>query len=123
MKLYVRCCKRTKYEFYNPFVRSKSLNRQLILDKSNAPRNSVNKKWGSIIEVYHKAHWHPSSTIKWILLKSISETDDRIKADLVNFFPGGLKQISKLTDDEINSIIKDPEMEYSCVQERVQLQP
>ena len=54
--------------------------------------------------------------IEEILMKCISEIDDRIKVDLVNFFPGGLEQISKLTDDEIKSIIKDPETEYSYVQ-------
>ena len=54
-------------------------------------------------------------------MKCISDidSDDRIKADLVNYFPGGLKRISELSDDEIKSIIKDPETEYSCVQERV----
>ena len=56
------------------------------------------------------------SMIEEILVKSISDIDDRIKADLVNFFPGGLKQISKLSDDEIKFIIKDPETECSCVQ-------
>ena len=55
------------------------------------------------------------SMIEEILVKCISDIDDRIKADLVNFFPGGLKQISELSDDEIKSIIKDPETEYSCV--------
>ena len=43
-----------------------------------------------------------------------------MKADLVNFFPGGLEQIFKLSDDEIKSIIEDPETEYSYVQEQVQ---
>ena len=56
------------------------------------------------------------SMIEDILVKSISDIDDRIKADFVNFFPSGLKQISKLSDDEIKSIIKDPETEYSSVQ-------
>ena len=42
-----------------------------------------------------------------------------MKADLVNFFPGGLEQISELSVDEIKSIIKDPETEYSYVQKRV----
>ena len=55
------------------------------------------------------------SMIEEILVKCISDIDDRIKADLVNFFPGGLKQMSELSDDEIKSIIKDPETEYSCV--------
>ena len=41
-----------------------------------------------------------------------------MKADLVNFFPG-LEQISELSVDEIKSIIKDPETEYSYVQKRV----
>ena len=54
--------------------------------------------------------------IEEILVKCISDIDDRIKADLVNFFPGGLKQIFELNDDEIKSIIKDPETECSCVQ-------
>ena len=56
------------------------------------------------------------SMIEEILVKCISDIDDRIKADLVNFFPGGLNQISELSDDEIKSIIKDPETEYSRVQ-------
>ena len=56
------------------------------------------------------------SMIKEILVKCISDIDDRIKADLVNFFPGGPEQISELSDDEIKSIIKDPETEYSYVQ-------
>ena len=54
--------------------------------------------------------------IEDILVKCISDIDDRIKADLVNFFPGGLKQISELSDDEIMSVIKDPKTEYSCVE-------
>ena len=53
------------------------------------------------------------SMIEEILVKCISDIDDRIKADVVNFFPGGVEQISKLRDDEIKSIIKDPETEYS----------
>ena len=61
------------------------------------------------------------STIEEILVKCISDIDDRIKADLVNFFPSGLEQISELSDNEIKSIIKDPEAEYSYVQERAQL--
>jgi pyruvate dehydrogenase phosphatase len=56
------------------------------------------------------------SMIEEILVKCISDIDDRIKADLVNFFPSGLEQISELSDDEIKSIIKDPETEYSYVQ-------
>ena len=56
------------------------------------------------------------SMIEDILVKSISDIDDRIKADFVNFFPSGLKQISKLSDDEIKFIIKDPETECSSVQ-------
>ena len=56
------------------------------------------------------------SMIEEILVKCISDIDDRIKADFVNFFPGGQKQISELSDDEIKSIIKDPETEYLCVQ-------
>ena len=40
------------------------------------------------------------STIEEILVKCISDIDDRIKADLVNLFPGGLKQISELTSTE-----------------------
>ena len=56
------------------------------------------------------------SMIEEILVKCISDIDDRIKADLVKFFPGGLKQISELRDHEIKSIIKDPETEYSYVQ-------
>ena len=56
------------------------------------------------------------SMIEETLVKCISDIDDRIKADLVNYFPGGLKQISELSDDEIKSIIRDPETEYSCVQ-------
>ena len=54
-------------------------------------------------------------------MKCISDIDDRIKADLVNFFPGGLEQISELSDNEIKSIIKDPEAEYTYVQEGAQL--
>ena len=54
--------------------------------------------------------------IEEILVKCISDIDDRIKADLVKFFPGGLRQISEPSDDEIKSIIKDPETEYPCVQ-------
>lgn len=60
------------------------------------------------------------SMIETILVKCIFDIDDRIKADLVNFFPGGLEQIFKLSDDEIKSIIEDPETEYSYVQEQVQ---
>ena len=56
------------------------------------------------------------SMVEEILVKCISDIDDRIKADLVNFFPGGLEQISELSDDEIKSIIEDPETEYSYVQ-------
>lgn len=56
------------------------------------------------------------SVIEEILVKCVSDIDDRIKADLVNFFPGGLEQISEMSDDEIKSIIKDPETENSCVQ-------
>ena len=56
------------------------------------------------------------SMIEEILVKCIPDIDDRIKADLVNFFPRGLKQISVLSDDEIKFIIKDPETECSSVQ-------
>lgn len=56
------------------------------------------------------------SMIEEILVKCISDIDDRIKADLVNFFPGGLEQISELSDDEIKSIITDPDTGYSYVQ-------
>lgn len=49
------------------------------------------------------------STIEEMLVQCISDIDDRIGADLVNLFPGGPRQISKLTDDEIRSIITDPE--------------
>ena len=56
------------------------------------------------------------SLIEEILVKCISDIDDRIKADFVNFFPGGLEQISELSDDEIKAIIKDPETEYSYEQ-------
>jgi hypothetical protein len=56
------------------------------------------------------------SMIEEILVKCISDIDDRIKADVVNLFPGGLKQISELSDDEIKSIINDPETGFSCVQ-------
>ena len=51
-----------------------------------------------------------------ILVQCISGIDDRIKADLVNFFPGGPEQIAKLTDDEIRSTIRDPETGNSYVQ-------
>jgi len=56
------------------------------------------------------------STIEKILVRCISGIDDRIKTDFVNFFPGGPRQISKLTDDEIKSIINDPETGNSYVQ-------
>jgi hypothetical protein len=56
------------------------------------------------------------SVVEDILVKCISDIDDRINADLVNFFPGGLEQISEMSDDEIKSIIKDPETENSYVQ-------
>lgn len=39
-----------------------------------------------------------------------------IKADLANFFPGGLEQTFELSDDELKSTIKDPEKEYLYVQ-------
>jgi pyruvate dehydrogenase phosphatase len=55
------------------------------------------------------------STIKEILVQCISGIDDRIKADLVNLFPGGPRQISRLTNDEIQNIITDPETENSYV--------
>ena len=57
-----------------------------------------------------------NSTIEEILVQCISGIDDRIKADFVNFFPGGPRQISKLTDDEIKNIITDPETGNSYVQ-------
>ena len=60
------------------------------------------------------AIWKP--TIEEILVQCISGIDDRIKADLVNFFPGGPEQIAKLTDDEIRSTIRDPETGNSYVQ-------
>jgi pyruvate dehydrogenase phosphatase len=56
------------------------------------------------------------STIEEILVECITGIDDRIKADLFNFFPGGPMQISKLTDDEIKNIITDPETGNSYVQ-------
>src|ERR1700729_1112616 len=56
------------------------------------------------------------STIEEILVQCISGIDDRIKADFVNFFPGGPEQISKLTDDEIKDTIIDPETGDSYVQ-------
>lgn len=56
------------------------------------------------------------STIEEILVQCISGIDDRIKADLVNFFPGGPTQISELTDDEIQSIITNPETGNSRVE-------
>lgn len=56
------------------------------------------------------------STIEEILVQCISGIDDRIKADFVNFFPGGISQISKLTDDEIKNTIADPETGNSYVQ-------
>jgi pyruvate dehydrogenase phosphatase len=56
------------------------------------------------------------STIEEILMQCISGIDDRIKTDLVNFFPGGPRQISKLTDDEIKNTITDPETGNSYVQ-------
>jgi pyruvate dehydrogenase phosphatase len=55
------------------------------------------------------------STIEEILVQCISGIDDHIKADLVNLFPGGPRQISELTDDEIKSIITDPETGNSYV--------
>jgi pyruvate dehydrogenase phosphatase len=55
------------------------------------------------------------STIEEILVQCISGIDDRIKADLVNLFPGGPREISKLTDDEIQNIITDPKTGNSCV--------
>jgi len=54
-------------------------------------------------------------TIEEILVQCISGIDDRIKADLVNLFPDGPTQISKLTDDEIRNIITDPETGNSYV--------
>jgi pyruvate dehydrogenase phosphatase len=57
-----------------------------------------------------------NSIIEEILVQCISGIDDRIKADFVNFFPGGPRQISKLTDDEIKSTIADPETGKSYVQ-------
>ncbi|KAF8968819.1 phosphatase 2C-like domain-containing protein [Flammula alnicola] len=57
-----------------------------------------------------------TTTIEDILVRSISDIDDRIKADLLNFFPGGPAQISKLTDNEIKRAIRDPETGNSYVQ-------
>jgi pyruvate dehydrogenase phosphatase len=57
-----------------------------------------------------------NSIIEEILVQCISGIDDRIKADFINFFPGGPRQISKLTDDEIKSTIADPETGKSYVQ-------
>jgi len=56
------------------------------------------------------------STVEGILMQCISGIDDRIKTDLVNFFPGGPEQISKLTDDEIKSTIRDPHTGNSYVE-------
>lgn len=55
------------------------------------------------------------STIEEILVQCISGIDDHIKADLVDLFPGGPMQISKLTDYEIRNIITDPETDNSYV--------
>lgn len=57
-----------------------------------------------------------TSTVEKLLVKCISDIDDRIKADLVNFFPGGPDQIAKLSDDEIKSVIKNPETGNSFIQ-------
>lgn len=51
------------------------------------------------------------SAIEKTLVDCISEVDERIKADFLDFFPGGLAQISALNDDEIKEIIRDPSSE------------
>ncbi|KAF8907859.1 phosphatase 2C-like domain-containing protein [Gymnopilus junonius] len=57
-----------------------------------------------------------TSAIERILVQCISEVDDRIKDDFCKFFPGGPDQISKLSSDEIKTVIRDPETGYSFVQ-------
>ncbi|KAK0469233.1 protein serine threonine phosphatase 2C [Desarmillaria tabescens] len=51
------------------------------------------------------------SAIEKILVDCISDIDERIKTDFLDFFPGGLAQISALNDYEIKEIITDPSSE------------
>ncbi|KAK0205279.1 hypothetical protein DFS33DRAFT_1383174 [Desarmillaria ectypa] len=45
------------------------------------------------------------------LADCISDVDERVKADFLDFFPSRLAQISALNDDEIKEIITDPSSE------------
>ena len=57
-----------------------------------------------------------NSALDVLLVKCISAIDERIIADLMDFFPGGPGQISRLADDEIKNIIRDPDTGTSYIQ-------
>ena len=59
-----------------------------------------------------------SSIVSNILVKCISEIDNRITEDLLKLFPGGIEEISKMTDNEVKQRLKGPNSQSnsSCVE-------
>lgn len=48
-----------------------------------------------------------STTVSDILIKAITQVDDKITQDILDLFPGGLDSIATLSEEQIDSIVND----------------